>query len=107
MLNKWIIVAISIVMGMLQAWDSGVLGAGTGIQLLVGAAIALPVVALLVTDGYGMHALAVAGAFVLLTIARVISPVALPTLHIVAFIPAVLIFFSKVAQINAVSRARQ
>ena len=105
MLNRWIIIAMSVVLGSLQAWDSGVLGAGTGIQLLVGAAIALPVVALMVTDSYGMHALAVAGTFALLTVARAISPVALPTLHLVAFIPAVLIFFSKVVHVNAVSRA--
>jgi hypothetical protein len=105
MLNRWVIIAISVVMGALQAWDSGVLGAGTVVQLLVGTAIALPVVALLATNSYGMHALAVAGAFVLLTIARVLSPVSLPTLVLVAFIPAVLIFFSQVAQVNAASRA--
>ena len=105
MLNRWVIVAICIVMGMLQAWDSGVLGVGPGIQLLVGTAIALPVIALLATNSYGMHALAVAGAFVFLTIARITSPVALPTLHMVAFIPAVLIFFSKVTQVSAAARA--
>jgi hypothetical protein len=96
MLHKWIVVTLCLGLGMLQAWDSGVLGAGTGIQLLVGVAIALPIVALLATDSYGVHALAVVAAFVLLTVARVTSPVSLPTLHIVAFIPAVLIFFSKV-----------
>lgn len=94
--TKWIVAGICVVMGVLQAWDSGVLGAGAGIQALVGVAIALPVVALLSTDRYGIHALAVAASFVLLTVARIVSPVALPTLHIVAFIPAVVIFFSKV-----------
>lgn len=107
MLNRWVIIAISVVMGALQAWDSGVLRAGTGIQLLVGAAIALPVVALLATNSSGVHALAVTGAFVLLTIARLISPVALPTLHLVAFIPAVLIFFSRAVQVNAASRVQR
>ena len=105
MLNRWVIIAISVVMGALQAWDSGVLAAGTLTQLLVGTAIALPVIALLATNSYGMHALAVAGAFVVLTIARVMSPVGLPTLHLVAFIPAVLIFFSKVTQVSAAARA--
>lgn len=95
LLNKWIVVAICVVMGALQAWDSGVLRASPGIQALVAAAILSPVVAFVATNSYGVHALAVAVSFVLLTIARVASPVPLPTLHIVAFIPAVVIFFSK------------
>ena len=95
-LNKSIVVAICVVMGALQAWDSGVLTASAGIQGLVAAAILSPVVAFVVTNSYGVHALAVAASFALLTIARVVSPVPLPTLHIVAFIPAVVIFFSKV-----------
>lgn len=94
-LNKWVLVVICVVMGALQAWDSGVLGASPGIQALVAAAILSPVVALIATNSYGVHALAVAVSFVLLTIARVVSAVPLPTLHIVAFIPAVVIFFSK------------
>jgi hypothetical protein len=39
--------------------------------------------------------LSVAASFILLTIARVISPIPLPTLHIIAFIPAILIFLTK------------
>lgn|SRR5512145_446113 len=95
-LNKWILAVICALMGALQAWDSGVLSATLGVQALVAAAILLPVVALTSTDSDGLQALSVATAFVLLTIARIVSAVALPTLHIVAFIPAVVIFFSKV-----------
>ena len=46
------------------------------------------------TPSYPRQALAVAVAFVLLTIARMASPVSLPTLHIIAFVPAMLIFFT-------------
>lgn len=104
-LNKWVLVVICVVMGALQAWDSGVLGASPGIQALVAAAILSPVVALIATNSYGVHALAVAVSFVLLTIARVVSAVPLPTLHIVAFIPAVVIFFSRLVASRTELRA--
>ena len=94
-LNKWLVAVICLVMGSLQAWDSGVLGAGRTVQALTALAIALPAVAVVVTRSYGVHVLAVAAAFVLLTIARVLSPVSLNTLHFIAFIPAMIIFFSK------------
>ena len=98
MLNKWACAAICLAMGGLQAWDSGVLRAGGMMQGLVVAAILLPVIALLLTESYGVRAAAVGTAFVLLTVVRVMSSVPLPTLHIVAFIPGVLIFFSKVTR---------
>jgi hypothetical protein len=96
MTNKWLWAGICVVLGGLQAWDSGVLRADATIQALVATALLLPVAALLMTERYELRAGAVAAAFVLLTIGRVVSSVPLPTLHIVAFIPAVLIFFSKV-----------
>ena len=94
MLPKWLLVTICLGMGLAQAWDSGVLGTPIWIQALVAGAIVLPVAALLSTESYGVRALAVAGAFVLLTVARIASPISLPTLHFVAFIPAVVIFYS-------------
>jgi hypothetical protein len=65
------------------------------IQALVALAIVTPPVVLLLTKEYGVQALSVAASFILLTIARVISPIPLPTLHIIAFIPAILIFLTK------------
>lgn len=94
-LNKWVLAVICVGTGALQAWDSGVLGAPVGIQVLVAVALLVPVLALLGTNSYGIQALAVASAFVLLTMARVLAPHPLPTLHIVAFIPAIVIFFSR------------
>ena len=79
----------------LQAWDSGVLRAPGIIQAIVGLAIVTPPVVLFLTDDYGVQAMTVAASFILLTIARVISPNPLPTLHIIAFIPAMLIFLTK------------
>ena len=94
MFNKWAWAAIGLSIGALQAWDSGVLGAEASIQALVGVALLLPAAAFLATESYGIRALAVAAAFALLTVARLTSSIPLPTLHIVAFSPAVLIFFS-------------
>jgi hypothetical protein len=94
--NRWLWAAIFVVMGGLQAWDSGALGAPAFIQLLIAVAIAVPAVTVVATPSYGKHVLSVVAAFVLLTVARMASPTPLPTLHIVAFIPAVLIFFSHV-----------
>ena len=94
-MNKPLLALICVLMGALQAWDSGVLAAGATIQVMVGVAILIPVVAWLASPSYGTHATAVAASFVLLTIARVAAPVPLPTLHLIAFIPAVVIFFSR------------
>ena len=96
MTNKWALGTVCVVLGGLQAWDSGVLRAEPMIQGLVAVALLLPVMTLLTTERYDLRAGAVAASFALLTTARVVSNVPLPTLHIVAFIPAVLIFFSKV-----------
>ena len=92
--NRWLWCAITVVMGSLQAWDSGALRAPAAIQALVALAIAIPSVTVVATASYGWQALSVVSAFVLLTVARVAAPVSLPTLHIIAFVPAVLIFFS-------------
>ena len=96
--NKWLWASICVVMGGLQAWDSGTLGAPEIIQLMVALSIALPAITVIATSNYGIQAVSVGGAFILLTVARMMSPVPLPTLHIIAFIPAVLIFFSHAVQ---------
>lgn len=76
-------------MGSLQAWDSYVPAAGLLIVFLVSLAIALPAVALLVplerTHFLGAFALS----FILLILARLISPIPLPGLFIV-LVPAVM-----------------
>jgi hypothetical protein len=95
--NRWW-AALIVVLGALQAWDSGVLRAPAMIQALVALAIVTPPAVLLLTNAYGVQALSVAASFILLTIARVISPVPLPTLHIIAFIPAILIFLTKTTE---------
>jgi hypothetical protein len=94
-LNKWIVVVVAVGMGSVQAWDSGTLQAPVWVQGMIGLAILAPAVAVVATDHFGWHAAAVALAFVLLTVARLLAPVPLPTLGLVAFFPAMIIFLSK------------
>ena len=77
------------VIGILQAWDSGVPEAGLLIVFLVSLAIALPAVALLVPLEQIYFLGAFALTFILLIVARLISPISLPGIFIV-LVPAVM-----------------
>ena len=80
---------VTFVIGNLQAWDSDVPKAGPLIVLLTSLAIALPPVALLIPLSR-LHFLGVfALSFVLLVVARLVSPISLPGLFLV-LIPAVM-----------------
>ena len=81
------------VIGILQAWDSGVPEAGLLIVFLVSLAIALPAVALLVPLEQTYFLGAFALSFILLIVARLISPISLPGLFIV-LVPAVMALIS-------------
>lgn len=84
------ILAVTIfVLGSLQAWDSDVPAAGLLIVFLVSLAIALPPVALLVPLEQRYFLGAFALSFILLILARLISPIPLPGLFIV-LVPAVM-----------------
>jgi hypothetical protein len=78
---------LMIVLGNLQAWDSKVQGAGLLIVLLVSLAIPLTPIALLipVRQQYMIGALVLA--FILLLLARLLSPIPLPGLFII-LVPA-------------------
>jgi hypothetical protein len=77
------------VLGSLQAWDSDVPQAGLLIVLLVSLAISLPPVALLLPLKQSYFIGVFALSFLLLVLARVISPISLPGLFIV-LVPAVM-----------------
>jgi hypothetical protein len=62
------------------------------VQALVVGAILTPAVALVRSSHDGVLAAAVAVALVLLTVARMISPVSLNTLHLIAVMAALLVF---------------
>jgi hypothetical protein len=85
---------VTVAMGSLQAWDSGVRPGGTAVFWLVAAAIAAPALAFLLVRDFRVVTGAVVAAFVLLTAARLLSPVSLNTLHLAAYVPAMLLFFT-------------
>lgn len=75
-----------LVMGSLQAWDSGVLRAPAYIAAMVALAITIGLVALLFAERMGMRFIASAVAFALLFGARILSPIPLPELGLVGFV---------------------
>src|SRR5262245_9969399 len=80
---------IIFVLGSLQAWDSDVPAAGLLIVFLVSLAIAIPPVVLLLPFEQRYFLGAFALSFILLILARLISPIPLPGLFIV-LVPAVM-----------------
>lgn len=99
--NRSWLAAACLGIGLLQAWDSGVLASAPWIQMLVALAVVVPPVVWGTRLPFGVQALAVAGAFVLLTIARVGSSAPLPTLHLAAFPPALLVFVLRGLELRA------
>ena len=79
---KWIAAAAIVVVGLLQAWDSGILGAPAWIAALVVFAIALGIAGLY-TGNEPIRLSIAAIVFILLFVARIVSPVRLPELTLV------------------------
>ena len=92
--HRFMWTAIVITVGVLQGWDSGVLRSTAGVQLLVALAIAALGVGIALIKNLSGQAASVAAGFVLLTVARVIAPAPLPTLHLIAFVPALIVLLS-------------
>lgn len=91
--NRTLWAVLSIVVGAMQAWDSGVLATNGYVQLLVGAGVGLPALALVASNRWDVWIVTLIGGAVLLTWARFVSPIALNTLHLGLFVPAIYIFF--------------
>lgn len=78
----------ALVVSTLQAWDAGGFAAGGALAALVIAAILAPVVAIAVPFTHRVEYGAIVCSLALLTVARIVSPVALNTLHLAAILPA-------------------
>ena len=89
------------VMSSVQAWDSDVPKAGLLIVFLVNVAIALPAVALLVPLEQTYFLGAFALSFILVIIARLISPIPLPGLFIVLMPAVMALIFTGVFRLDA------
>ena len=79
---KWIAAAAILVVGVLQAWDSGILAAPPLIGTMVAVAIVIGIVGLFIANDAVRLAIA-ALVFILLFTARIVSPVRLPELTLV------------------------
>ncbi len=89
------IIAILIIgLGATQAWDSNVLAAPSWVIALVALAVALPALAVVITDDPGMLLAAIIGMSLLLLAAKLMSPVPLPALLVVAMLAGVLVIIA-------------
>lgn len=88
------------VLGNLQAWDSNVYEAGLLIVLLVSLAIPLSPIAVLLEIEQKYRIAALVSSFILLVVARLLSPIPLPELYII-LLPAVMgLIFSGILKQN-------
>jgi hypothetical protein len=88
---------IVLVVGALQAWDSGALAAGPVALVLIALAIGAPSAALLLSASSGVQAASVLAMLVLLTGARLVAPLPLNGLHIM-LVPAAFLVFTQSLQ---------
>ena len=93
MQNRMLWALLTVLVGGLQALDSGALRAGSGAQALIVLGIAAPALALALTQNAGVWLTALIAGAALLVWARVISLVSLNALHIGAMVPAMYILF--------------
>jgi hypothetical protein len=99
--NRFWLAAAAVALGLLQAWDSGVLRAAPWIQVGVAMAVVVPPVVWGARMPFAVQALSVVLAFALLTMARMAATVPLPTLHLAVFVPAVLVFVLRGLELRA------
>jgi hypothetical protein len=93
MQNRTLWALLTVLVGGLQALDSGALRAGAGAQALIVLGVAAPACALALSERWGVRVTALGLGAGLFVWARVISPVPLNTLHIGLIVPAMYIFF--------------
>jgi hypothetical protein len=91
--NRMVWAAMSIVMGGLQAWDSGVLQAGPAAGTLVALGMIVPAAALAATANWTAWVSALVFGAVLLAAGRMMSPVSLNAVHIGLMVPAIYVVF--------------
>jgi hypothetical protein len=97
--RQTILAIVVLAVGATQAWDSRVLDAGLFVIALAAIAVFAPPSALFVSRDARVHAAAVAVATVMLLVAKLVSPIALPALGVV-ILPAVMAMFF-VRRLNA------
>ena len=103
--SRTLVAVGSLLVGVLQAWDSGALQAGAAAQLLIALGVGLPVAAIVAPVGQGVRIASLIGAALILVWARMIAPVSLNALHLALFAPALYILVVTGLQNAAVRRS--
>lgn len=93
MQNKTLWVVGSLLIGFLQAWDSGALQSGALGQALIVAGVLAPALSIAASESFGVRLAALVAGAILLAAARMVAPVSLNALHIALFVPAMFILF--------------
>jgi hypothetical protein len=91
--NRLMWAVLTVIVGGLQALDSGALQAGSGAQALIVLGIATPAFALALTGKWEVWLAALIAGAGLLVWARIVSLVPLNALHIGVMVPAMYVFF--------------
>jgi hypothetical protein len=89
--SRTLVAVGSLLVGVLQAWDSGALQAGVAAQLMIVLGIALPVAAIVAPVAHGVRIGSLIAAALILVWARMTAPVSLNALHLALFAPALYI----------------
>ena len=103
--SRTLVAVGSLLVGLLQAWDSGALQAGAAAQLLIVLGVGLPVAAIVAPVGQGVRIASLIGAALILVWARMIAPVSLNALHLALFAPALYILVVTGLQHAAIRRS--
>ena len=90
--SRTLVAVGSLLVGLLQAWDSGALQAGLAAQGLIVLGILMPVAAIVAPVAQGVRMASLVCAALILVWARMIAPISLNTLHLALFAPALYIF---------------
>lgn len=91
--NRMVLACGALAVGLIQAWDSNALQAGAFAQILIVAGIVVPVTAIAAPVERAVRLMALILGAVLLTWARMISPVSLNAIHLGLFPAALYILF--------------
>ena len=91
MQRPWFWVVVSLVLGLLQAWDAGGFAMGRLVAVVTLAGLVFPIATIALRVPHGVRIGALALGAILLVVARLSSPVSLNGLHLALFPAAVYI----------------
>jgi hypothetical protein len=91
--NRGLWATVAVLIGTLQAWDSGLFAVSLDLLVLALCAIAASAAVIALPIGQGWRLATLIAAAIGLTVVRLAAPVPLNTLHLALFVPAIYILF--------------